>query len=443
MSAQWTAEQVLNLAVNANARKNAQSLAKAGKWLSLHTDGRAVWGEIKGSGSSPYQARIDLTEPAFKCDCGSKQIPCKHSIALFLLYVDEPTAFGSDKPPQWVTAWLTARDAKEAKKNGAPPKPVDEKAQTKRAAAREEKVTAGLDELDLWLRDIVRGGLASVQGRGYQFWDGAAKRMSDAQVSSIASQIRELPGVIVSGEGWIERALERLGKLYLLAEGYRSLDLLSPETRMDVRSLIGWSQKQEDLLMLPAVRGRWLVTGKAAKREDGLTTHRTWLWHIDEGRAALHLDFQFKNAPKSSFEFNFSVGTSIDADLIYYPGAYPLRVVLKERRSVKNFNGAVPSQTLTEAIAAYSAALARNPWLTLFPMVIRDVIPAYLDGRVVLCDADRHVMPITLQFQDGWKLMALSGGHPVIVAGEWDGDYFLPLSALVDGQPYSFSEDAS
>jgi hypothetical protein len=34
---------------------------------------------------------------------------------------------------------------------------------------------------------------------------------------------------------------------------------------------------------------------------------------------------------------------------------------------------------------------------------------------------------------DHWLLLALSGGHPVDVAGEWDGAAILPLGVVADG----------
>jgi len=35
---------------------------------------------------------------------------------------------------------------------------------------------------------------------------------------------------------------------------------------------------------------------------------------------------------------------------------------------------------------------------------------------------------------DGWKLAALSGGHPISILGEWNGGSFLPLNAIAEGR---------
>ena len=38
----------------------------------------------------------------------------------------------------------------------------------------------------------------------------------------------------------------------------------------------------------------------------------------------------------------------------------------------------------------------------------------------------------------GWSLLALSGGYPLTVFGEWDGEAFLPLGAWVEGRFVGF-----
>lgn len=48
--------------------------------------------------------------------------------------------------------------------------------------------------------------------------------------------------MIWSGEGWQARLLERLGRLHLLLEGFKHLDMLPPETQVDLRTQIGWTQ---------------------------------------------------------------------------------------------------------------------------------------------------------------------------------------------------------
>lgn len=425
----YTAEQVLALAKNNQARKNARALANSSKWLSLATDGRAIWGEISGkSASTAYKVRVDLTEPAFKCDCASRQQPCKYAIGLLLLYAEDPTAFIPDKPPQWVSTWITARDNRNQKKLNN--EIVDPEAQKKRMAEREAKVIAGMEELDLWLRDLIRNGLADVQGKGYDFWDAPAARMVDAQAKGIANQLRDLAGLSVSSERWHEQMLERLSLLYLLSEGFRHRDQLPITIQEDLRTVIGWSQKRDELLPLPTTHGRWLAVGLRREDDDTLQSQRIWLWSLDDAPHALLLDFAFGN---TTFDHSILIGSSIEADLIYYPSNYQLRAIVKEKRTF-DAPGVVSGVSIPQAISAYAEALACNPWVGLFPMLLDAVVPIMEDGRWWLVDADDRSLQLTPQVERNWKLLAHSGGHPVTVFGEWNGTQLLPLSVWVNDQ---------
>jgi SWIM zinc finger len=233
----WTTEQIMALAPDAASAKAGQGLAAARKWLSLGVDEQAVWGLCQGSGKDPYQAQIDLTDPAFRCSCPSRKFPCKHGLGLFLLLAAQPAAFKEKKSPDWVVEWMASR-AKRAEQRTekqaraeAGEKIVDEAAQAKRAASREAKVAAGLRDLELWLRDIARGGLAAVGSQPPNFWERTAARLVDAQAPGVARLVREMAGVPASGEGWEARLLERLGKLYLLIEGFKRIVEL-PEARL-------------------------------------------------------------------------------------------------------------------------------------------------------------------------------------------------------------------
>lgn len=112
----WTTDQVLALAPDASSAKAGRGLANIRKWTSLGTDERTAWGLCQGSGKDPYQTRIDLTEPAFKCSCPSRKFPCKHAIGLFLLLAEQPATLKAGQPPAWVTEWLDSRQERSEKK---------------------------------------------------------------------------------------------------------------------------------------------------------------------------------------------------------------------------------------------------------------------------------------------------------------------------------------
>lgn len=70
-----TAAQILDLAPEASSRTAGQDQAKPAKWSGLARRGDLIWGEIKGSGATPYRTVADLSGPASKCSCPSRSFP--------------------------------------------------------------------------------------------------------------------------------------------------------------------------------------------------------------------------------------------------------------------------------------------------------------------------------------------------------------------------------
>ncbi len=241
-----TTEQVLALAPDTASVKAGQGLANPGKWVSLGRGGRSVWGECQGSGKVPYRTQADLSGPAFHCSCPSRKFPCKHGLGLLLLLAGSPGRVSEAAPPPWVSEWIAKRDAtveKKVAKAQGEVAPLDPEAaakreveREKRAAKREDRVRAGLEELQTWLGDLARQGLAHAKQQPAQFFDTMAARMVDAQAPGVARRLREWPGIFASGDDWAGRALESAGTLQWLLHGFSQLDTLPDGLRASVRN---------------------------------------------------------------------------------------------------------------------------------------------------------------------------------------------------------------
>lgn len=405
-------------------------------WVLLGQNEQAIWGECQGRGKTPYQTQIDLSELAFKCSCPSRKFPCKHGLGLFLLSAEQPTAFTQDTPPSWVTQWINSRNEKRAKKEETTkesPPPVNTTAQAKRAEKREAKVTDGVQELERWLKDLVRQGLAAAQGQPYSFWDGIAARMVDAQAPGLARQLRDMGSIPASGASrWQERLLQRLSRLHLLIEGYKRLETLPPETQADIRTLIGWTQKEEELVTKPGVRDCWYVVGQRTEQEEQLKVQRSWLWGEKSGKTALILNFAYGSQP---LDTSLVPGRCLDAELVFYASAYPVRAIVKTRYEVTTAVAGMPSNVSTSAVTEiYTNALARNPWIEQLVVAVQNVIPLRHENHWVVRDSADQLLPLAPWFDQGWQLMALSAGHPITLFGEWNGEFLHPLSVWAEGK---------
>ncbi len=213
-----------------------------------------------------------------------------------------------------------------------------------------------------------------------------------------------IPG---SGEGWQGRLLAQAGQLLLLVEGYQRLEQLPEPTQEDIRAQIGWTHDQDELLEQAGIRDRWLVLGKRVEEEtlgklggsSILRVQRTWLWGKATRRPALVLSFA---APGQVLDTRFMPGTSLDAELVFFPGGFPLRALVKEQVSAPLPDPCLPGfPNLGEAYQGYAAALSADPWLDLFPMALEAVLPFQTGESWGVRDAEGRFLPIRAQFSNG------------------------------------------
>jgi hypothetical protein len=437
-----TTEQVLALAPDPASAKAGQGLGNPAKWVVLGKGERAVWGECQGSGKDPYRTQVDMTGPAFHCSCPSRKFPCKHGLGLLLVLAGNAARVPEGKPPSWVQEWLAKRDAsveKKAAKAEAAAEPADpetlakrESDRAKRAAKREDRVRAGLEELQTWLGDFIRQGLAQAKQHPAQYFDTMAARLIDAQAPGVARRLRDWPGVFASGDGWADRALAEAGTLHWLLHGFARLETLPEGMQASVRQAIGWTVKDEELSGVELVRDRWQVVGQAVEEEEKLRVQRTWLVGTETRRSALSLSFAAVNEP---LDVSLIPGTIIDAGIAYHPSGAPLRGVVRGRLGEpRPLADAVAHANFAEALAETAELLAGDPWLERTPWWVRDCRPMRIDDTWWLRDANGARVPLMRRFSNAWALQAVSGGASVTVCGEWDGSALLPLSVLVDGR---------
>jgi hypothetical protein len=263
----------------------------------------------------------------------------------------------------------------------------------------------------------------------------------DAQAPAPATVLRRLAAVPRSGEGWPARLLEEYALLRLLVVAARRSAELPEPLRQTVRSRIGFTVARDEVLAGPAVRDDWDVLGQRDSVEDHLTVRRVWLRGRDRGRPALVLSFA---APGQPLDASLAVGTTVDAELAFYPGALALRALVAHRHGGAAAGVVPPGGTVAALLRAYAEALASDPWLDAWPALLAGVVlagggsrPAG-NGGWALVDPAGDAVPLHPGAGEPWRLAALSGGHPVTLAGEWSSRGLLPLTAWdADGRVVS------
>lgn len=418
------------LAPDAAAMNAAQKLARPGPWRALGHSAAAIWGECQGS--AIYQTRVARNDWAAKCSCPSRKFPCKHALGLLLLAAASPEGFPEASEPAWVGEWLNDRSATQARKAArakTADKAVDPVAQAARAQKRHANITAGIDQLDAWMHDLVRHGLARVQSESPSFWDAQARRMVDAQAPGLASRIRQLGAMMFGGDAWASHVLDGLGELALITHAYRRIDALEPALAADVRRLVGVTLDQSEVRAHgDLVEDDWHVLTDRVEEDERMQTQRAWLRGRKSGRSALVLQFAM---PGASFEQLLIAGSVVPARLAFWPSAAPQRALVAERLGEPVPSVAPPAGVdVAGALDGHAEFVARLPWVGRSLLVLQDVVPVREEPEL-LADASGLALPLRGSPHD--VLFALSGGHPITVAGEWNGRTLSPYSAWADG----------
>jgi hypothetical protein len=434
--------QIEALAPDASAAAAGKKLGSKGHWKSAGRSAVAVWGECQGS--ALYQVRVDLGDFAYRCSCPSRKLPCKHVLGLLFLTANSPGDVPTSEPPPWVSEWLSQRAARAAKqqaKKTEPSKPADAAAQARRAEQRQERVAAGLERLDLWMSDLVRNGLAGLEQQPAAFWETEARHLVDAQAPGLAARVRRLAEIPGSTPDWPAVLLGELGRMALLTAAYRRLEQLEPALQSDVRQMIGWTVRQEELtLQGETVADQWLILGQTVADEERVRVQRNWLLGRVTGRTATVLQFSASGQP---FPETIVPGTMVEGELVFWPGAAADRAKFAARHGeTVRIAGRIPGHDSIDAFLEHVAAtLARQPWRDRFLAVLRQVVP--VPGKPPWYVRDVHGRALPLVRREHWQLLALSGGQPIDLAAQWNGRELSPLGVAGDHEYHCLAEGLS
>lgn len=441
----------------------AEPLTDPARWAAAGADERALWGRCRGSGREPYDTVVDHVGAGaggvgWRCSCPSRKQPCKHALGLLLRWArgDVPEA---SAPPE-VARWIARRAADGARAGGdgpgaaadtgaaageatdgatagstdgatdgstAPDGPAPDGEQ--RDQARDERVArmrAGLVELDRWLDDRLRTGLADPALARYATWDDLAARLVDARAGALANRIRRLAGLVGASPDWHDRVLAEMGVLHLLAQAGLRLGELAEGDDAGladrVATAVGWQVRRADVLAGVPETDDWVVAGRSDTREDRIEVRRVWLWGRSTDRWAMVLSFA---AYGQGLDDSLEPGTGVRADIFRYPGG-ALRALVGDRHGDVEIVAAPRALDVAAACDRIGRAVADEPWLERLAVTVR-AAPTVADGRWVLTDRTGS-LPLVGSDDALATLVAASVGDEVPVTVEWTPYGVVPLA---------------
>jgi hypothetical protein len=422
-------DQITSLAPSPATLKRAQTLAVPRKWTELGQFEGFLWGKCKGSGSKTYEVMVDTSEFASKCNCPSREFPCKHGLGLMLIFVKNPGELPEGKVPEWVEEWKGKREKKRERVSESVSVEKEKKTHSSddRLEKRITRMQLGMRELETWLQDVLHQGLAELSQQPFEYFESVAARLVDAQAPGLANLVRALPASML-GEAWQERCLNQIGHIYLLLKAFQKLDRWPKDFQEELKSLAGINVKKEVLESQTGISDTWEVVGKRQESQDRLEMQRTWLWGHHSKQFALLLDFSFGG---NRFTYNYQPGTAVEGEIVFYPGIIPQRAHLKLPVKVKPGEGILDLGMPFHAFQqVFAEALSISPFVSTYPAWLSgvSVVPAQED--IVLLSDENKEISLHPAFQRSWEILAISGGQPLSIFGEWHAQKLLPLGVL-------------
>ena len=425
----WSEEKVIGAAPDESSLAAARKLARPGPWSDTGSNDVLVWGKCQGSGRTPYQVSVDIAAPAYRCSCPSRKFPCKHALALLLLWARGEAAEVSAETAGFAQEWADQRGdrvaARERRQQGQQGQQADPVAQARRLADRLALMDAGISDFARWLTDLARTGLAAARNQPYSWWDGVAARLVDAQLPGLAEQVRAMGSDVHARADWADHLLFHAGRWWAQTKAWGMRDELTPREVADLRTAVGWARASAEVLASEALPGPWLVLGACRSDEGRLQQQRTWLRGPD-GTVVVVLDFAAQGQALATPQL---AGAELDATLVQYPGSAPQRGMFTGPPVPRGLARSLGDGcSIAQALDMESPAVSLSPWQDRHPVLLAGV-RFCLGDRGWLRDPAGDALPLVDAPLE--SLLALTGGHPVDVFGELEDGRVRPLSVVV------------
>ncbi len=428
-----TQKKIEELAPNADAAKNGRDLANKNKFsnLKISTDQTLIWGECAGSGKNPYLCSADYIDehnPVFRCNCPSRQFPCKHALGLLYAY-EKGSSFATDEIPVDI---LSKRDKIEQKQQ----KKTQEKETIKEKAEKPKTVNknalikkidtqlSGIDIANKILTNIVQTGLSSIDAKISKTLQAQIKELGNYYIPGIQTAFNNLWLELdnVENEEYVA-VIDQIN--YLSALLRKSADYLrkrkenpgiEPEINSAIEEQIGTIWKLTELMQ----QGLWEENAEILQLSFNSYDNQARKEYVDEG-IWLNLKtgkiYKTKNyRPYRAVKYIKGDNSMFDIfqlkEMFIYPGdqnprvrweaetAVPRSVTKSDLSKIQTF----ASENYAETIKAMKNTI-KNPLMDKHPAILLSLHKAYINGEHVVLE-DKQGNKLTISDMDNFEVSA-------------------------------------
>jgi len=408
-----TQQKVEEYAPNAAAAKNGRDLVSKKKFsnLQIDADGSVIWGQCAGSGKNPYYCSADYVEsnnPVFRCNCPSRQFPCKHCLGLIYAYAIGQT-FTVGEIPKDILEKRSKLEKRQEKKiqekeerkkvagDGEPAKP--KKVNTTGFIKKADTQLAGIELASKILHNIVQTGLSSIDRKEVQNLQAQIKELGNYYINGIQTAFNDL--LLELAEVTNDEYTAVIDQInYISALLKKSTDYITirkedpagtPELNSAIEEQIGYVWKLSELEQYGlSERNAELVQlsfnsyDNPARRE--FVDEGAWI-NLKTGRIYKTKNYRPYRASKYIKEDNSVPGVALLEELYIYPGDLNPRIRWEaESKSEREITfddlmciQSYAADNYTEMIKSVKNVI-KNPLMDKNPLALISIHKAYLNG---------------------------------------------------------------
>ncbi|MDU1890719.1 MAG: SWIM zinc finger family protein [Dysgonomonas sp.] len=439
-----TQKKIEELAPNADAAKNGRALVSKNKFsnLKISAEKNLIWGECAGSGKNPYRCSADYLDennPVFRCNCPSRQFPCKHSIGLLYCYEKDNNSFTEGEIPDDISQKRDKIEKKQEKKaqeketikeKADKPKKVNKAAFIKKVDAQ----LAGIEIANKILKDIVQTGLSSIDAKIQRTLQTQIKELGNYYINGIQTAFNnlllELDNVYNEEYTLVIDQINYISALLKKSTEYLNKRKEDPEANPELDSAIeeqiGYVWKLIELMQY----GLWEENAELIQLSFSSYDNRARKEYVDEGiwvNLKTGKIYKTKNyrpyrAAKYIKEDNSSFDVLQLKELFIYPGDQNPRIRWeaegnKERKLTDKDLATVlasASNNYAESIKLVKSTI-KNPLMDKHPVVIISLHKAYLNDENLVVE-DKQGNKLTLKDMDEYSFSAATNLKAIMPA---------------------------
>lgn len=254
------------LSPNAEALKKGKELVQKGKYHDLHTDAdrTIIWGACAGSGKQPYYCSVDFLNPSLpvaRCNCPSRQFPCKHGLGIMLAYHDGHNFNVAPIPEDIISKRqkITQKaEQKETIKDDVAEPKVKKAPKTATVIKKIQQQLSGIELANQLLSQIIVNGIGTIEQRVLKIYQLQIKDLGNFYINGIQNAFADLILHLNQGEAEsITKIVEKINFLSALlkrATVYLNDKMSNPtqtvNTDSEIEEQIGTIWKSIDLAQL-------------------------------------------------------------------------------------------------------------------------------------------------------------------------------------------------